>query len=375
MYKVLFVATIHKHFRAFHVPYMRWFKKNGWKVDVMAGGDNVEFECIDDKFQIDIQRTPFSLKNIKAYKQAKSIIDRGDYDLVYCHTAMGAVIARFAACHSRKRGKTKVIYVAHGFHFFKGSPKSYWLTYYLMEKFLSRYTDAIVTINREDYDLIKNNRFKNLATYKIDGIGIDASRFFVATSEQKTKLKIKNNIKDDAFVVIYIAEYIHRKNHKFIIDAMAQLISKQPNIRLLFAGRGVLMEEMKKYAEYMGVDSYIDFLGFRTDIPELVALSDVGISASKQEGLPMNILECMMAGLPFVATRIRGHVDVIVDDQNGYTFTPGDTQTFVDRVVLLSRDTNLRKRMGEAAIESVQKFRLENSIGQMANIFNKTLNQ
>lgn len=375
MQRVLFVATIHKHFRAFHIPYMKWFKSNGWQVDSMAGGDDVEFDDIDNKFQIDIQRTPFSFKNIKAYKQAKTIIDGGDYDLVYCHTAMGAVIARLAARRARKNGKTKVIYVAHGFHFFKGSPKSYWMTYYPIEKFLSRYTDAIVTINKEDYELVKGHGFKNLATYKIDGIGVNADCFFIATPKQKAELRVKNGIKKDEFVMIYIAEYIHRKNHKFIIDALPGLICKCSNIRVLFAGRGVLMEQIKEYAKRKGVECYIDFLGFRTDIPELVALSDVGVSASRQEGLGLNLIEEMFAGIPVVASFDRGHREILIDGQNGYLFTQGDSTAFVNKIVELSENIDRRRQMGQDAFVSSQKFRLENSIVQMIQIFDKTLNR
>ena len=179
MKKILFVATIFKHFRAFHIPYMEWFKQQGWQVDAMAYGDDV-LDNVHHNFNIPIARNPFAPANIKAIRQAKEIIEREKYDIVYCHTAMGGVLARLAAKDARKKFGTKVIYVAHGFHFFKGGPKKSWIMYYPVEKYLSRYTDAIITINHEDYEMVLSHGFKNKQTFIIPGIGINPERLFVA---------------------------------------------------------------------------------------------------------------------------------------------------------------------------------------------------
>lgn len=374
MKKVLFVATIHKHFRAFHLPYMRWFKEQGWSVDAAGGGDDVELPGVDNKFYIDIERTPFSLHNIKAYRQLKDLIDKGNYDLVYCHTAMGAVLARLAARKMRSEGNTKVIYVAHGFHFFKGSPKLYWLIYYPIEKFLSRYTDAIVTINTEDYKLVKEHGFRNLYTYQIDGIGVDTDRFFVASPEQKTVLRAEIGLSDSDFILIYVAEHIERKNHAFILEAMPQLMARIPQVKVLFAGRGRLLDVNSEHAKRLGVDKNVEFLGFRTDIDKLLALSDVGVSASRQEGLGLNLIEEMSAGLPVVATQDRGHREIVVNGKNGYLFEQGDVADFCNRIHELYCDYDLRKKMGECAKDSVRKFELHKAVENMAKIFNEICN-
>ena len=151
--KILFVASIHKHFLAFHLPYINWLKDNGCIVHVAANGTD-KVPNVDKQWNVCIERNPFSLNNIKAVNCLKKIIEENSYDLVHCHTAMGAVVARLAARENRNRGITKVLYTAHGFHFFKGSPKRYWLMYYPMEKFLLKYTDGIITINNEDYNLV-----------------------------------------------------------------------------------------------------------------------------------------------------------------------------------------------------------------------------
>lgn len=370
MKKILFVATIFKHFRAFHLPYIEWFKQQGWQVDAMANGDD-PLEEAHHSYNVPVSRSPFSLSNVKAIKQAKAIINQEKYDIVYCHTAMGAVLARLAAKKARKKYGTKVIYVAHGFHFFKGGPLKSWLMYYPMEKYLSKYTDAIVTINEEDYQLVKTRGFRNIDTYKIPGIGTNTSRLIETNNAVRAELRTQYGYSQDSFILIYIAEYIERKNHKFIIDSMDELKKQIPTIKVLFAGRGRLMDAMIEYAKQKGVDSYIDFLGFRKDIGQLIALSDVGISASRQEGLGLNLAEEMFAGLPIVATVDRGHKEIVKDEYNGFMYAQLDHAGFENAVCKLYLDPELRKKMGENAKEYIQKFSLDNAMASLTEIYKK----
>ena len=370
MHKILFVATIFKHLRAFHLPYIEWFKQQGWQVDAMANGDD-QLEEAHHSFNVPVSRSPFSLSNVKAIKQAKAIINREKYNIVYCHTAMGAVLARLAAKNARTKYGTKVIYVAHGFHFFKGGPLKSWMMYYPMEKYLSRYTDAIVTINEEDYQLVKNNGFSNADTFKIPGIGLNTGRLFETNEAVRAKLRTQYSYSQESFILIYIAEYIERKNHKFIIDSMDGLRKQIPTIKVLFAGRGRLMDAMMAYAKEKGVDSYIDFLGFRKDIGQLIALSDIGISASRQEGLGLNLAEEMFAGLPVVATVDRGHKEIVKDGYNGFMYAQLDHVGFENAVYILYQDPELRKKMGENAKYYIQQFCLSNVLPALTEIYKK----
>jgi glycosyltransferase EpsD len=370
---ILFVANIHKHFTAFHLPYIKWFKENGYEVHVAANDGETRVPLADKQWDICIERNPLSRRNISAYKQLKYIIEKEKFCLVTSHTAMGGVLARLAGRSARKNEGLKMLYTAHGFHFFKGAPKLYWLKYYPIEKFLSRYTDAIITINQEDFDLVKSSGFKNKATFKIPGIGINTERLLRATEEEKQKFRKNSGYKKSDFILIYVAEYIPRKNHKFIIDALPELIKKIPEIKMLFAGRGRDMELTIEYAKSKGVDEYIDFLGFRKDIGNLIALSDIGISASKQEGLPMNIAELMFSGLPVVASEIRGHTDMIFQDKNGIHYPQNDKRAFIDAVAYLYEKPEKRKEMGEKAARSIQKFSLDNSLKAMVEIYKKFL--
>lgn len=368
------MANIHKHFLAFHLPYIQWFKEQGYEVHVAAGGDrSVVVPNANKMFYLSLERHPFKVANIKAYKELRHIIEAEDYCLVHCHTAMGSVVARLAARRERAKGHLKVLYTAHGFHFFKGGPKQYWLMYYPMERYLSRYTDAIITINQEDYELVRTRGFRNRDTYKIPGIGINTERLIVTDEETRHSLRREYGYDENTFILIYIAEYIERKNHRFILESLPEIVKAFPNVKVLFAGRGVLMEQMKALTSTLHVERYVDFLGFRKDIGQLIALSDVGISSSRQEGLGLNVAEEMYAGLPVVASEDRGHKELVDNGRNGFIFKQGDTIGFVSQVLQLAKNPDMRMRFGKSAKEKMQRFTLENALKEMVRIYEKYL--
>lgn len=371
MKKVLFISTVlEQHIEAFHKPYIAWFKSQGYEVHVIANAYGRPFDLCDKLYDVAIQRSPYSPKNIPAFFKVRKIINKEKYDLITCHTPMGGVIARLAAKKARKNG-TKVLYTAHGFNFYKGSPKSYWILYYTMEKFLARKTDCIITMNEEDYSLAKR-KFGSAKTEieKIDGIGVNLERFSPVSEEEKVKLK-KEHGYDGKFLLMYAAEFIPRKNHKFLIDAAPVLCKKYPDIKFLFCGKGEIFEEIKAYAEEKGVSEYIDFLGFRKDMPVLYNMSDILSISSKQEGLPLNLIEGMATGLPAVASKIRGQTDAVTHGENGFLFDLGDTDALIEYVGRLHDDHVLRAEMSKAAVKSVEKFNIENTLLQMEKIYRK----
>lgn len=370
MKKVLIIAHVISHIKAFHIPYIEWFKNNGYEVHVMTNAQGAELPCCDKLYDLDIERSPFSIKNLKAIKEAKKIIDAEDYELVHCHTPMGGVIGRLSSLKARKKG-TKVLYTAHGFHFYKGAPIINWLLYYTVEKMLSFFTDCIITINEEDYrKASKSFATKKTAVEKISGVGVDISKFSPLTKEEKQNLK-KEYGYDGKLLLIYAAEFIKRKNHKFLIDSISEISKAHPNVKLLFCGTGILFERMQEYAKEKGVYDFIDFLGYRTDMPDLYGISDCILTSSYQEGLATNVIEGMATGLPAVATDIRGHRDVVENGKNGYLFKVDDTEEFVNAVKKLIDSEERYNAFSENAIIRAKDFNLENSIKQTEAIYKK----
>ncbi|MEH7444054.1 glycosyltransferase family 4 protein [Bacillus sp. JJ1122] len=342
--RILLCATVDYHFSAFHLPYMKWFKEQGWEVHVAAKGSR-DLPFVDKKYDLPIQRSPFSFKNVKAYRKLKAMIDQNDYQIIHCHTPVGGVLARLASRAARKKG-TKVIYTAHGFHFCKGSPAMNWLIYYPIEKWLARYTDCLITINEEDYNRVVQHRFKSERIEHVHGVGVSTERFKPAEKEYKKELRIAYGFNVGDFLLFYAAEFNKNKNQQLLIRSLALIKDEFPNAKLLLAGKGPLLQECRKLSQSLGVGHMVQFLGFRNDIEQLLQISDVAVASSNREGLPVNIMEAMSCGLPIIATENRGHRELIVDDQNGWVISDMDHKMFAKKLKVLAKDSGLRAVMG-----------------------------
>jgi glycosyltransferase EpsD len=365
--KVLFTASIALHFRAFHLPYLKWFQEQGYETHV-ACNDLEELPYVDKIWKVDFVRSPFSTKHRKAFKDLKGIIDNENFEIISTHTPMASIVTRIAASDARNKG-TKVLYTAHGFHFFKGSPLFNWLCYYPVEIFLSRYADAIITINEEDFQRIKLKGYSKTNYFKIPGIGVNSDRFYPLNDKEKKDLRIVKGFPLDKNILIYAAEFIERKNHQFIIDAIANNKDAFQNTEVFFAGKGVLQNELEKRVESKDIAGIVKFIGFRRDIDEVYKLSDIAISASKQEGLGLNLLEAMMCGLPVIATEDRGHKEFIIPGMNGYLFAQENEVEFVKFVSVLLENTKLKDEMAQSSILTAKKFELSNSLNEKIKIY------
>ncbi|HDR3886992.1 TPA: glycosyltransferase family 4 protein [Bacillus cereus] len=350
--KVLFCATVDYHFKAFHLPYMKWFAEQGWEVHVAANG-NMQLPYVNQKYNIPFQRSPIRSQNFHAYKKLMSIIDKNKYNIIHCHTPMGGVIARLAARKSRKKG-TKVVYTAHGFHFCKGSPYMNWLLYYPIERILASHTDCLITINQEDYDLAVKHRFPVKDIKLVHGVGIDVQRFTPVTEIEKRELKLQYGYKSQDFLMFYAAEFNKNKNQSFLIHVLAQLKNEMPHAKLLLAGEGPLMEECEKIATQLGVTNMVHFLGYRNDIASLLQMCDLAVASSYREGLPVNIMEAMACGLPVVATDNRGHRELIINNKNGWIVDRDDIKAMADRIKGISINPKVLAQMGQYGCTSIK---------------------
>lgn len=366
MKKILYVANITQHIIRFHLPYLKWFKAHGYEVHVAANGNDTIENC-DVLHALSVQRTPFSLKNYEAYKKLKSIIDENNYDIVIGNTSIAAGLMRLAA-HSARRSGTKVVFFCHGLNIYKGAPLKSWITFYPLERFFSFLTDVSITINTEDYNRL--SAWNHGKVFKINGVGVDSTRFNPVSSQTKIAMRKQYGYSEDDFILVYMAEFIHRKNHKFLIEATHALSQRIPNLKLMFLGRGALLDEMIALAIEKGVEKEIDFLGFRNDVPALVSISDVGISASKVEGLGLNIVENMFMKLPVVATVDKGHKELVLQGENGFLFEQNNKIQFIDYICKLAQNPELRKEMGIKSNQLAQKFSIQNSLNQFIAILN-----
>ncbi len=366
-YRVIFIASTYKHLRAFHIPYIEMLQQNGIQVDAAANEIQFANEVLSRNFEIPISRSPFSLNNIKAIYQLRYILKKGDYKFIHCHTAMGSVVARVAAASLRNR--PKVIYTGHGFHFFKGGPIKNWLLYFPMEWVLSFITDVLITINQED-NQIAEKYLKSKQNFILNGVGLNTSKFDAVnlTTEQ---IRLKNGFESDQTLVLYVAEYIPRKNHRFLIELVKR--NAIPNCVFLLAGRGQLFDDITKEISDHHLENQIKILGFRTDIAEIIKMCDFGISLSKQEGLPMNILEYIYSGKTVLVSKIRGHIDIIEHDKNGLLFDLDDSTSFCQQLEILVKNKQKVNELSVQAKKSASKYSQQIALERTLEIYNKIL--
>ena len=372
MKKVLFVATVVKtHIMEFHIPYLKMFKEMGWETAVAARNDYENpADCVipycDTYYNIPFERNPLKPGNLKAYKELKHIIDEGEYDIIHCHTPVGAMLTRLAAKQARKQG-TKVFYTAHGFHFYKGAPAINWILYYPVEKWLSRYTDVLITINKEDYERAKT--FKAGKVCYVPGVGIDLKKFNVGYVNKEQKRK-EIGVSADDFVLLSVGELIPRKNHEVAIRALSVLkqLDKLNHIEYVICGRGAYETDLKKLAEGLDVADHVHFLGYRNDISEICNCADLFVFMSHQEGLPVALMEAMACGLPAVCSNIRGNTDLIEDGVTGLLAnnTPEEVAQSISK---MKSDTALRNRVASAALQKIKQFDLSSVEDEMSKIY------
>ena len=375
MKKVLFVAHVVKHhLMSFHIPYLKWFKDNGYEVHVCARNDyENKMECVipycDKYYDLPFERNPAKVNNLKAYKELKKIIDENDYKIIHCHTPIGGVLTRIAAKNSRIKG-IKVIYTAHGFHFYKGGPFINWLLFYPVEKLCSRYTDVLITINQEDYELAKRH-FKSKVIKYVPGVGIDIENIFAAQVNREKKLE-EANIPKGAFVIITVGELNKNKNQEVILKAIS--IINNPNIYCIICGEGPFDKYLNKLIIELNILNNVKMLGFRLDVKELMEASDLFVFPSIREGLSVALMEAMSVGLPVVCSKIRGNTDLIDDKKGGYLVESTNVDEFIKAINSMVNEVEVRKDMGEYNKKKIKNFAVDNVVKEMANIYKGAMN-
>ena len=370
MKKVLYVATVDVHIRTFHLPYLKLLHDNGYEVHVATNGDE-QFPYCDKKHQICIERSPFKLNNLKAVKQLKKIINEEKFDIVHCHTPMGAVVARLATKSARKKYGIRVIYTCHGFHFYKGAPKLNWMIFYPIEKWLAKYTDTLITINKEDYNLAitKLNKRCHDIQY-VPGVGIDTKKFQINLSDkEKNKIRESIGLEKKDFVLTCVARLDKNKNQSFLINVMEKLVKEKNNIHLLLVGPDELNGYYQNMVSEKKMKKYIHFLGRREDIPQILSISDIVVSASLREGLPVNVMEAFAASKPVVALKCRGMDDLIKNDINGYIVS--DLDCFVESISKLYTNPKLSCAISINNMKDVNNFSIDHVMSKMKSIYLK----
>lgn len=366
--KALVVTTISNTVNAFLIPHIKLLIEQGYQVDVAfntvqeVDEELAELGC--KVHQLEFQRSPMKKENYKAFKKLKELIKVEKYDLVHTHTPIASVCVRLA-CWKQKN--IKVIYTAHGFHFFKGAPLKNWLLHYPIERWLARYTDVLITINKEDFGRAKKS-FKAKDIEYVSGVGIDLDGMKKVHIDKVEKRK-QLGIPEEALVVLSVGELNENKNHRVVIEALAKFA--RTDVYYVVCGCGAEEDKLTALSAELGLNEQVKLLGYRTDVEELYKIADIFAFPSQREGLPVSLMEAMASGLPVVCSKVRGNVDLIENEKGGFLLDPLDIDGFAAAIDTLVKNQWLRELMGSFNVGSVKQFDIKLVNKNMKEIYEK----
>ena len=362
MKKVLITATVQSHIVQFHKPLVEMLHEHGYEVHVaarnnLAEKNGLKLDFVDKIYNLPFARSPKSLDNLKAYRRLKRILKQEHYDFVHCNTPMGGIVSRLAATSTRKRG-SRVIYTAHGFHFYKGAPLINWLILYPIEKVMASFCDTLITISKEDYRLAKRKFHTNVE--HIHGVGVNSNRYHPVSIQEQLNLRRAEKLKAEDFVILCTGELKKNKNQRVLISAAVRLKHQIPNLVVLLAGNGPTEVELKRQIRNLGVDDQVRLLGYRTDLESILPAVDLVVACSYREGMPLNIIEAMLCKKPIVASRNRGHKELVKNGYNGYIVAADNVDSYVEYISDLYKNPGKREGFGLYGYKKAQAYDAEN---------------
>jgi len=381
MKKALIITNTASMVHLFNSVNMGLFRDEGYEVHIacnFVSGNTASKDAIEEykaewkkkgviSHHIDFLRSPFSLKSFRAYKETKELLASENYDIVHCHTPIVSVFTRHAI--KKLNQKPRLVYTAHGFHFYKGCSLFNWLTYYPIEKHYAKHTDVLITINEEDHERAEKH-MKARQVAHIKGVGIDTKAIGEVEKDVQSVRK-ELGIADDQLIIASVGEINQNKNHKTAIEAIAK--TKHKNIQYIIAGIGHDKEKLIELAEKLGVGERVHFIGFRNDVYRILKAADIFVFPSFREGLSVALMEAMACEMAVVASKIRGNVDLIDDGKGGFLCNPHSSDEVAAAIDKLGDDPQLRASMGAYNDAKIKEFDVEKIVVKLKKyIFGKT---
>ncbi|WP_297417384.1 glycosyltransferase [Clostridium sp.] len=378
MKKILFAASTLSHIENFHIPYLEAFKKEGYSVHVMGKPNNKsQIPYVDNIIPMPFEKNMFSFKNFAIAFEISKIVKAEEYDIVSIHTSLAAFFVRLGIMLSSKKPKL-VVNTVHGYLFDANTSFIKRNIMLLAEKITKYITDIVIVMNSEDYNIAKKHKLYKNNLYLINGMGIDLKRFPSISYENKISLRKELGFSKDDFLLVYVAEFSKRKNQRFLLNSIEELVKNNlKNIKLLLLGDGQFLDELKLYAETLGINDYVYFAGYSKDTKKYYQISDICVSSSRIEGLPFNIMEAMSIGLPVVASKVKGHVDLVITKENGFLFNHDNKDEFCSYIKTIYKDKKLQSNMSIKSKQLAKNYSLDtvlmNTVNIILNEYGKTI--
>ena len=371
---VLFVATVDSHIWYFHMPHMQLLRDMGFQVEVAAAPVGFAEKIRAEGYEvhaIPFSKNPLSLRNIAAYCALRRLMQSRHYIMVHVHTPVAGFLGRFAAW---RVGVPHIIYTAHGFHFY--SHGKWWFNrlYYTLEQMAAHWTDTLIAINREDFAIASRAfaRGRTKVVY-VPGVGVDCRECHVLPATGRIAARASLGLPEDAYAVAWVGEMNRNKRPEDALAAIGHLSMGDP-VRMVMLGNGRRSREISDVVVRYGLGEIVSLTGRVSNVAKYLSASDVLLSTASREGLPRNVMEAMVTGLPVVAYDIRGCNDLVIDGETGFLVPFGDVSGLTDKLTWLAQHPDERRHMGEAGRKRIEEaFSLEAVLPQMKTVYQNEL--
>lgn len=365
MMKILQICNIDAAVDALLKPLHQVLRQQGYIVHYACTNTGTFFTELQSQgmhmIHVPIDRKIKPLSNLRSIIRLTALMKKEKYDVVHVHTPIASVLGRIAA---KLAGVKYVIYTAHGFYFHEHMSKLGYLITYNIEKFFARYLTSILhLVSREDYELCIRHRFKEPHFIVHISNGVDFRTRFNPKSideSEKERLKKELSINQGDIVFTFIGRLVGEKGIYELFDAFQRLKRSRDHVKLLMVGDLFPSERdqdsYRKIKEVIHNDHDIITTGFRRDIPQLLAITDVFVLPSHREGLPLVIMEAMAMKKPIVAANIRGCREEVVHNVNGFLVEKENKLELYERLQQLADNEEMRLRFGENSRKIVKNL-------------------
>ena len=298
--------------------------------------------------------------------QLARLFKREKVDIVHTHNSYSAVYGIPAA---RLVGTPVVIHGEHGtIDFLQGYRRH-------LKKFVCSLSHRITTVSECIKDDVEKLWEVPPSRISVLPNGVDCTKFYrYATTSYKM------NDPDDLtneIILGSVGRLSDQKNYPLLLEAMKAAIQRKPNLRLWLVGNGPLRAELTARASELGISGHVDFLGERTDVPDLLNKMDMFVLPSYTgEGMANCILEAMAVGLPVIASDIAGNLEIVQDHKTGLLFPSKNLPELVDRIVTMSGDPAMREKMGSAAMDRIREsFSMQRMVDRYEQLYARLMDQ
>lgn len=377
MKKAIVIASTAGFIRGFLLNDILLLQQMGYEVHCAANGKNHSFDPCEFFPSIGVpfhsidfsMRSPLSKDTFRAMKQFAVLNSIERFDVIHCHTPIVGAIVRMVGLPAYLLHKCKIIYTTHGLAFPDGCSVKDKLLYGTVEWLCGHLCNGVITINHEDYCKMKSLGCKHV--YHINGVGVNTKRFHNVEID-RTAYRNEIGIANEDIMVLAVGELSERKNHKVIVEALAELADQR--YVLVICGKAMVGEgtgpQLKRLAKEKNVRLVL--LGFRQDIPQLTCCADVAVLPSLREGLGLAGVEALAAGLPVVGASVQGIKDYVIDGKTGFLCDPRNPGDFAGYLRTLENPA-IREKMRPYCIEKAEEFCTEVSHKQMKEIYSQIL--